>query len=175
MKPVFLFINIPTIYWFITIYTYNLLIYLTYKYFQKGSQKGSDSLPCSQKVALYVRYIIKPKRAWNHVALLSGNWLHTSRNPDGSGTVGVRTMGWLDAGHRDNSPPQGLIRAAEPHPKPCHVPCQLCLSVHSTFLGTLTYYSPRTSLAPSALGSNATLFLKTPIKKDYSVKFGGRQ
>lgn len=104
MKPVFLFINIPTIYWFITIYTYNLLIYLTYKYFQKGFQKGSDSLPCSQKVALCVRYIIKPKRAWNHVALLSGNWLHTSRNPGGSGTVGVRTMGWLDAGHRDNSP-----------------------------------------------------------------------
>lgn len=148
MKPVFLFINIPTIYWFITIYTYNLLIYLTYKYFQKGFQKGSDSLPCSQKVALYVRYIIKSKRAWNHVTLLSGNWLHTSWNPDGPGTVGVRTVGWLDAGHRNNSPPQGPIRAAEPHPSLATCPNFVFLSIPRSWGSWHTTLPEPASLSP---------------------------
>lgn len=47
-------------------------------------------------------------------------------------------------------------------------------SVHSTFLGTLTGYSPRTRLPPPQ-GQLPHPVPKDTCKKDYSVTFGGRQ
>lgn len=91
----------------------------------------------------------------------------------GPDTVGVRTVGWLDGGQQVPQPPtvphqgnwarrQPLSQRFIPRPVMCPNLVSFC---HSTFLGTLTYYSPRNSLASSSLGLNASLFLKTPVKK----------
>lgn len=82
----------------------------------------------------------------------------------GPDTMGVRTVGWLNAGQQVPQPPtvphkgnwaerQPLSQRFIPSPAMCPKLVSFC---HSTFLGTLI---------SSSLGLNASLFLKTPVER----------